>query len=101
MNQEPAISQHELRSPASVDLAGIPLSMIEDILLRTTIAEGRPSMVRVAERLHCGVGVIESVVSSLRDRRRSTGTSGCGVNGSGPNTLWLPSSIHKIGRAHV
>ena len=69
MNQEPAISQHELRSPASVDLAGIPLSMIEDILLRTTIAEGRPSMVRVAERLHCGVGVIESVVSSLRERR--------------------------------
>jgi hypothetical protein len=92
MNQEPAISQHELRSPASVDLAGIPLSMIEDILLRTTIAEGRPSMVRVAERLHCGVGVIESVVSSLRDRRLME------YEGMQGRTYLL--SVTEAGRAH-
>jgi len=69
MHQDPPLSQHELRSPTSPDATGIPVAMIEDILLRAAIAEGRPSMVRVAERLHCGVGVIESVVSSMRDRR--------------------------------
>ena len=69
MHQEPPLSAHELRSPTSADATGIPVSMIEDIALRTAIAEGRPSMVRLAERLHVGVGVVEAVVSSLRDRR--------------------------------
>ena len=69
MTNEPALSQHELRTPPNAAATGVPISMIEDIVLRACIAEGRPSMVRLAERLHCGVGVIESVVGSMRDRR--------------------------------
>ena len=34
MHQEPQLSPHELRTPNSADATGIPVSMIEDILIR-------------------------------------------------------------------
>src|SRR4051812_19065285 len=69
MIPEPTLSPHELRTPSTPETTGLPASLMEDIALRTVIAEGRPSMVRLAERLHTGVNVAESVVGALRDRR--------------------------------
>ena len=60
---------NELRIPTSAELTGLSNSMIEDILLRCAVAEGRLSMVRLADRLHCSVGVIDNVINAMRDRR--------------------------------
>ena len=69
MNVEAPVSPYELRAPTNPELAGLPIAMLEDIVLRTAIAIGRPSIVQLAERLHCAVGVIDGVVNSMRDRR--------------------------------
>ena len=69
MSREHNLSAADLRAPSTPDALGIPVPLVEDIILRVIIVEGRPSMVRVAERLHCGIGVIETIVSQLRDRR--------------------------------
>lgn len=63
-----ALTANDLRIPTSVEQTGIPESLVEDILLRVLIAEGRPTMVRIAERMHCSVGMIETIAMSLRDR---------------------------------
>ena len=42
--------------------------MIEDILLRIVVADGRQSVTKVAERMHCVPGMLDGVVSALRDR---------------------------------
>jgi len=60
---------NELRVPTSAELTGLSSSMIEDIVLRCAVAEGRLSMVRLADRLHCSVGVIDNVINAMRDRR--------------------------------
>ncbi|MFN8051624.1 MAG: hypothetical protein U0Q22_09325 [Acidimicrobiales bacterium] len=69
MTPEPTLSPSELRAPTTHEASGLPVALIEDIILRTCIAEGRPSMVRVAERLHCSPSIVETVVSNMRDRR--------------------------------
>ena len=69
MAVDPALSANDLRMPTSVELTGLSSSLIEDIMLRIIIAEGRPTMVGVAQRMHCATGMIESIATSLRDRR--------------------------------
>lgn len=69
MSNAPTLSPSELRAPTTTAGAGLNPALIEDIVLRTIIVAGRPSTVDVAGRLHCGIGVIEAIVTSLRDRR--------------------------------
>lgn len=58
-----------LRTPLNAEATGIPVSLIEDIALRAAISEGRPSTVRLADRLHTSVAVIDAAVQAMRDRR--------------------------------
>ena len=69
MTVDAPVSAFELRAPTNPETAGLPDAMLEDIVLRTAITIGRPSIVQLAERLHCAVGVIDGVVNSMRDRR--------------------------------
>ena len=59
----------ELRIPTSADMTGLSIPIIEDIVLRCAVSEGRVSMVRLADKLHCSVGVIDNVINTMRDRR--------------------------------
>lgn len=68
MDNEQPLGAHELRAPINPDTTGISVAMIEDIALRIGIAEGRVTMVSLAEQLKVGVGVIDSVMTALRDR---------------------------------
>ena len=68
MSNEVPVSQAELRPPGNPAATGLPLTMIEDILLRIVVADGRQSVTKVAERMHCVPGMLDGVVSALRDR---------------------------------
>ncbi len=60
--------QTDVRPPTNVGATGLPLNLIEDILMRTVVAAGQATTLEVAERMHCSSPIIDSVVQSLRDR---------------------------------
>lgn len=58
-----------LRAPHKIEELGVPESVIQDIVLRRALFEGRTSTLRLANSLALSVALMSKVVEDLRDLR--------------------------------
>ncbi len=56
------------RSPSSIQELGIPVSIVEDIVLQRLVLEGRSSVGLMAKATGLSVGIVDAVVDGLRQR---------------------------------
>jgi hypothetical protein len=59
----------DLRTPLRPEGLGIGTGLMEDLILRRAVIEGRVPMTTIAERLHVSVNIVDSLVASMRDRK--------------------------------
>lgn len=59
----------DLSTPQRVEALGLSQSLMEDLLLRRAVLEGRTPMTTLAERLHVSINVVESLLNELRHRK--------------------------------
>lgn len=59
----------DIRTPLRADGLGLPMALMEDLLLRRAALVGRAPMTELAERLHVSINVIDGLVGSLRERK--------------------------------
>jgi DNA-binding MarR family transcriptional regulator len=59
----------DVRTPLRVDGMGIPIEVMEDLLLRRAAKVGRAPTTDLAQQLHVSVNIIDALVTSLRDRK--------------------------------
>src|SRR5262245_13290774 len=55
--------------PREVDALGIPPGMVQDLVLRMALLEGKTSTVRLSQRLAIGPGLMTKIVEEMRDRQ--------------------------------
>ena len=59
----------DLRIPTSPEAVGLSPALMEDILLRRSVIEGRTPMTTLADKLHVSINVIDSLLGSMRERK--------------------------------
>jgi hypothetical protein len=59
----------DLRAPRSADELGIPIALVQDLVLRRALFEGRTSTLRLANALGLSTSVMSKVVEDLRELR--------------------------------
>lgn len=59
----------DVRTPTTPEATGLSHALMEDILLRRAVLEGRTPMTTLAERLHVSINVVDSLLSGLRERK--------------------------------
>ncbi|MFZ4517146.1 MAG: AAA family ATPase [Microthrixaceae bacterium] len=59
----------DLRIPTSPEALGVSPALLEDILLRRAVLEGRTPMTTLADRLHVSINVVDTVLQGMRDRK--------------------------------
>jgi hypothetical protein len=69
MDAAPHDELPDIRTPLRAEGLGLPLPLMEDLLLRRAAVAGRAPMTEFAERLHVSINVIESIVTPLRERK--------------------------------
>jgi hypothetical protein len=64
------VSTHiDLRAPRSLEELGIPTALVQDLVLRRALFEGRTSTLRLANALSLSTSVMAKVVEELRELR--------------------------------
>jgi DNA-binding MarR family transcriptional regulator len=69
MHDPTPVEPPDLRTPTSPEATGVSRALLEDILLRRAVIEGRTPMTTLAERLHVSINVVDNLLGSLRDRK--------------------------------
>jgi len=59
----------ELSTPQRMDAMGLTQSLMEDLLLRRAVLEGRTPMTTLADRLHISINVVEALLNEMRQRK--------------------------------
>jgi len=59
----------DLRTPTSPEALGLGRSLMEDILLRRSVIEGRTAMTTLADKLHVSINVVDTLLGSMRERK--------------------------------
>ncbi len=59
----------DLRTPLRPEAMGLRSSLMEDIVLRRLLLEGRVAMTHLAEAVHASINVVEPLLLGLRDRK--------------------------------
>lgn len=59
----------DLRTPLRADALGLRPALMDDIVLRRVMLEGRAAMTTVAEMLHVSINIVEPILVGLRDRK--------------------------------
>lgn len=59
----------EVGTPQRVEALGLPQTLMEDLLLRRAVLEGRTPMTTLAHKLHISINVVESLLNELRHRK--------------------------------
>ncbi|MCB1255990.1 MAG: hypothetical protein KDB26_02745 [Microthrixaceae bacterium] len=59
----------DLGIPTTPETLGLSSALMEDILLRRAVMEGRAPMTTFAQKLHVSINVVESLLLSMRDRK--------------------------------
>lgn len=55
--------------PHRVEQTGVSATLLEDLVLRRAVLDGRTPMTSLAERLHVSINVVEAVIGELRHRK--------------------------------
>ena len=66
---EPGSDEPDLRTPLRPEALGLSEGIMEDLVLRRAVLEGRAPMTLLAERLHVSMNVVDQLVTSMRDRK--------------------------------
>lgn len=69
MSDLPRDDDLDLGIPTTPDALGLSQSLMEDILLRRAVHEGRTAMTTLAKKLHISINVVESLLLGMRDRK--------------------------------
>ena len=69
MHQQEQTDLPDLRTPTSPEALGFSQTLMEDLLLRRAVMEGRTPMTRLAEKLHVSIDVVDALLNSMRERR--------------------------------
>ena len=59
----------DLGIPTTPETLGLSSALMEDLLLRRAVMEGRAPMTTFAQKLHVSINVVESLLLSMRDRK--------------------------------
>ena len=59
----------DLRTPTSPEGLGLSRSLVDDLLLRRAVVDGRSPMTALADRLHVSITVVETALNGMRDRK--------------------------------
>ena len=59
----------DISTPLRPEAMGLSQSLMEDILLRRAVLEGRTPMTTLAEKLHISINVVEALLNGLRHRK--------------------------------
>ena len=59
----------DISTPQRPEGLGLNQSLMEDLVLRRAVAEGRTPMTTIAEKLHVSINVVESLLNDLRHRK--------------------------------
>jgi hypothetical protein len=65
----PADDLPDLRTPTSPEGLGLSRSLMEDLVIRRAVVDGRSPMTALADKLHISVTVIETLLNGMRDRK--------------------------------
>lgn len=71
MHSEPTsnVDQIDLSTPQRIEAMGLSQSLMEDLLLRRAVLEGRTPMTTLAEKLHISINVVEALLNDMRHRK--------------------------------
>ncbi len=69
MNNPVETDLPDLRTPTSPEALGLSHSLMEDLLLRRAVLEGRTPMTNLAQKLHVSINVVDSLLNSMRERK--------------------------------
>ncbi len=58
-----------MSTPQRIDAMGLSQSLMEDVLLRRAVLEGRTPMTTLADRLHISINVVEALLNEMRQRK--------------------------------
>ncbi|MGB6057580.1 MAG: hypothetical protein WBF71_04885 [Microthrixaceae bacterium] len=59
----------DLRTPTSPEAVGLSPTLMEDLLLRRAVMEGRTPMTTLAQKLHVSINVVDALLNSMRERK--------------------------------
>jgi hypothetical protein len=59
----------DLRAPRSIEELGIPMALVQDLVLRRALFEGRTSTLQLANALSLSLAIMTKVIEDLRDLR--------------------------------
>ncbi len=59
----------DLRTPLRPDAMGLRTSLMEDLVIRRVMLDGRVAMTLLAESLHISINVVEPLLLAMRDRK--------------------------------
>jgi hypothetical protein len=59
----------DLRTPTSLEGLGLSRSLMEDLVIRRAVVDGRSPMTTLADKLHISVTVVETLLNGMRDRK--------------------------------
>jgi DNA-binding MarR family transcriptional regulator len=63
------LDQLDLSTPQRIEAMGLSQSLMEDLLLRRAVLEGRTPMTTLAEKLHISINVVEALLHDMRHRK--------------------------------
>ncbi len=59
----------DVSTPQRMDAMGLSSSLMEDLVLRRAVLEGRTPMTTLADRLHISINVVEALLNDMRHRK--------------------------------
>jgi DNA-binding MarR family transcriptional regulator len=59
----------DLSTPQRVEALGLSQSLMEDLVLRRAVLEGRTPMTTLADKLHISINVVEALLNDMRHRK--------------------------------
>lgn len=59
----------DLSTPQRIEALGLGRTLMEDLLLRRAVLEGRTPMTTLAEKLHVSINVVEALLNEMRQRK--------------------------------
>ena len=59
----------DISTPQRIEAMGLSQSLMEDLLLRRAVLEGRTPMTTLAHKLHVSINVVEALLNEMRSRK--------------------------------
>jgi DNA-binding MarR family transcriptional regulator len=69
VNHDQTADVPDISTPQRPEGLGLGQSLMEDVLLRRAVLEGRTPMTTLADKLHISINVVEALLNSLRHRK--------------------------------